>query len=163
MDADIQIMVAGTVQTDCQVCHSVTVSFLTHGFRHLWLWSFLSLCCLRTRRERGGASFGAGAADGSKFPLSRWSQGRIEPPNSEGEAGFASFAQQTEFRYHHLNGSLLSCSILKKVALQWPYFQHTLNKLDASTNGIYAISKLLGATASGPRISKSHRSLGLSV
>ena len=41
MDADIQIMVAGTVQTDCQVCDSVTVSFLTHGFRHLWLWSFL--------------------------------------------------------------------------------------------------------------------------
>ena len=42
MDADI--MVAGTVQTDCQVCHSVTVSFLTHSFRHLWLWYFLSLC-----------------------------------------------------------------------------------------------------------------------
>ena len=42
--------------------------------------------------ERGGASFGAGAAaDGSKFPLSRWSQGRIEPPNSEGEAGFCLF------------------------------------------------------------------------
>ena len=45
------------------------------------------------RGERGGASFGAGAADGKKFPLSRWSQGRIEPPNSEGEAGFAFFAQ----------------------------------------------------------------------
>ena len=40
--------------------------------------------------ERGGASFGAGAgADGRKFQLSRWSQGRIEPPNSEGEACFA--------------------------------------------------------------------------
>ena len=29
-------MVAGTVQTDCQVCDSVTMSFLTHGLRHLW-------------------------------------------------------------------------------------------------------------------------------
>ena len=33
MDADIEIMV-GTVQTDCQVC-DVTLSFLTHGLRHL--------------------------------------------------------------------------------------------------------------------------------
>ena len=40
------------------------------------------------------ASFGAGAgADGRKFQLSRWSQGRIEPPNSEGEACLAFFAQ----------------------------------------------------------------------
>ena len=46
------------------------------------------------RGERGGASFGAGAgADGRKFQLSRWSQGRIEPPNSEGEACYAFFAQ----------------------------------------------------------------------
>ena len=46
------------------------------------------------RGERGGASFGAGAgADGRKFQPSRWSQGRIEPPNSEGEACFAFFAQ----------------------------------------------------------------------
>ena len=46
------------------------------------------------RGERGGASFGAGAgADGCKFQLSRWSQGCIEPPNSEGEACFAFFAQ----------------------------------------------------------------------
>ena len=44
------------------------------------------------RRERGGASLEEGAAaDGSKFLLSRWSQGRIEPPNSEGEACFAFF------------------------------------------------------------------------
>ena len=41
IDADIQIMVAGIVQTDCQVCDGVTVSFLTHSFHHLWLWSFL--------------------------------------------------------------------------------------------------------------------------
>ena len=34
MDADIQIMV-GTVQTDCQVCDSATLSFLTHSLRHL--------------------------------------------------------------------------------------------------------------------------------
>ena len=46
------------------------------------------------RGERGGASFGAGAgADGRKFQLSRWSQGHIEPPNSEGEACFAFFVQ----------------------------------------------------------------------
>ena len=61
MDADIQaIMVAGTVQTDSQVCDSVTVSFLTQGLPQLWqnrLWSLLSLCALE-RRERGGASLG---------------------------------------------------------------------------------------------------------
>ena len=37
MDADIQIMV-GTVQMNwfsCQVCDSVTLSFLTHGLRHI--------------------------------------------------------------------------------------------------------------------------------
>ena len=50
------------------------------------------------RGERGGASFGAGAgADGHKFLLStkvsRWSQGRIKPLNSKGEACFAFFAQ----------------------------------------------------------------------
>ena len=33
IDADIEIMV-GTVQMDCQVC-DVTLSFLTHGLRHL--------------------------------------------------------------------------------------------------------------------------------
>ena len=90
MDADIQIMVAGTVQTDCQVCDSVTVSFLTHGFRHSWLDLVFPFAF-----ECGGAEllWGAvAAADGSKFPLSRWSQGRIKPPNSEGEAGFAFFA-----------------------------------------------------------------------
>ena len=43
--------------------------------------------------ERGGASFGPAAADGSKFPLSRWNQGRIELLNSKGEAVFAFFAQ----------------------------------------------------------------------
>ena len=98
MDADIQIMVAGTVQTDCQVCDtgSVTVSFLTHGLRHSWQivcgLSFRSAAAFE-RGERGGASFGPAAADGSKFPLSRWSQGRIESPNSEVGAGFAFFAQ----------------------------------------------------------------------
>ena len=44
--------------------------------------------------ERGGASFGAGiGVDGHKFQLSRWSQGCIELPNSEGEASFAFFSQ----------------------------------------------------------------------
>ena len=47
------------------------------------------------RGEKGGASFGAGAAaDGSKFPVSRWSQGLIEPPNSEGKAGFSHSRQK---------------------------------------------------------------------
>ena len=93
MDADIRV--AGTVQTDCQVCDSVTVSFLTHGLRHLWqIVCGLSFHSAAFKRgERGGASFGPAAVDGSKFPLSRWSQGRIELPNSEGGAGFAFFAQ----------------------------------------------------------------------
>ena len=45
------------------------------------------------RGDRGGASFAGAATDESKFPLSRWSQGRIEPLNSEGEADFTFFAQ----------------------------------------------------------------------
>ena len=93
MDADIQIKVAGTVQTDCQVCDSVTLSFLTHGLHHLCqnsLQSFPFRSAAFERGERGGAS---SAADGSKFLLSRWSQGRIKLPNSEGEACFAFFAQ----------------------------------------------------------------------
>ena len=48
------------------------------------------------RGERGGASFGPAAVDGSKFPLSRWSQGHIQPPNSEDGAGFAFFAQYVD-------------------------------------------------------------------
>ena len=44
----LNCLMAGTVQTDFQACYSVTVSFLTHVFRHLWLWSFLSLCRPRT-------------------------------------------------------------------------------------------------------------------
>ena len=85
MDADIQIMVAGTVQTDCQVCDSVTVSFLTHGFRHLWLWSFLS----PSNAERGAELLLGQSLPrmGVNFRLA--GQGHIEPPNSEGEAGFA--------------------------------------------------------------------------
>ena len=98
MDADNQIMVAKTVQMDCQVCDSATMSFLTHSLRHL-------VCGLSFRStafecgERGGASFGPGAAtDGSKFPLSRWSQGRIEPPNNEGESCFAFLHSRQKFR-----------------------------------------------------------------
>ena len=73
MDADIRV--AGTVQTDCQVCDSVTVSFLTHGLRHLWqIVCGLSIHSAAFKRgERGRASFGPAAVDGSKFPLSRWS------------------------------------------------------------------------------------------
>ena len=53
------------------------------------------------RGERGGTYFGAGAAaDGSKFPLSRWSQGRIKPPNNKGEAGFAFLHSRQKFRRH---------------------------------------------------------------
>ena len=41
---------------------------------------------------------------------------------------------------------------------------YTLNKLDASTNGNYAIYRNpRDATASGPRVSKSRSSLGLGV
>ena len=70
MDADIEIMV-GTVQTDCKVCDSVTLSFLTHSIRHKSRWCFLSLPLNIVFGERGGASFGAGAgADGRKFQLS---------------------------------------------------------------------------------------------
>ena len=56
MDADIQIMVAGTVQTDCQVCDSVTLSFLTHGLCHLWqnsLWYVFPFALLPLNAERG--------------------------------------------------------------------------------------------------------------
>ena len=48
---------------------------------------------LPSNTERGaelllghGRRLGA-TTDGSKFPFSGWSQGRIEPPNREGEAG----------------------------------------------------------------------------
>ena len=51
------------------------MSFLTHGLHHLWQivcgLSFHSAAF--ERGERGGASFGPAATDGSKFPLSRWS------------------------------------------------------------------------------------------
>ena len=118
----------------CQVCDSITVSFLTHGFRHLWIWSCLSLCCLRTRRE-GRSFFGVGAAaDGRKFPLRKWSQGRIEPPNSEGKAGFAFFAQQTE-----LSASATICiaHFLVVPSSSW------LEKLRCSGRVFVAYSKLL--------------------
>ena len=93
MDADNLIMVARTVQTDCQVCDTAWVSW------HVVFAIYAKVVCGLSFRsaafqcgEKGGASFGPGAAaDGSKFPLSRWSQGHIEPPNSEGEAGFAFF------------------------------------------------------------------------
>ena len=57
MDADIQIMV-GTVQTDCQVCDSVTLSFLTYGLRHLCQsfiqWSVVfPFALLHSNMERG--------------------------------------------------------------------------------------------------------------
>ena len=45
-------MVAGTVQTDCQVCDSVTVSFLTHGLCHLWQVVF-PFTLLPSNVERG--------------------------------------------------------------------------------------------------------------
>ena len=76
MDADIQIMVAGTVQMDCQVCDSVTVSFLTHGFRHLWLWSFL----WPSNTERG-----AGLLLGQSLP--RISPVPRPPPSSRERVG----------------------------------------------------------------------------
>ena len=93
------------------------MSFLKHGLHHLWqiVCSLSFHSAAFERGERGGASFGPAAADGSKFSLSRWSQGRIEPPNSEGGAGFAFFAQKTEVSVspcNPLNSSLLSCSIL---------------------------------------------------
>ena len=93
MDADI--MAARIVQTDCQVCDSVTVSFLTQGLHQLWqnrLWSLLSLCALE-RRERGGASLGQALPwMGVNFRLAGGAKGHIEPPNSDGESCFAFFA-----------------------------------------------------------------------
>ena len=65
------------MQTDCQVCDSA-VSFLPTVFA-----IYSKIVC----------GLSGAAADGSKFLLSRWSQGRIDPPNSKGEAGFAFFAQ----------------------------------------------------------------------
>ena len=62
------------------------------------------------RGERGGASFGAGAAvNGSKFPLSRWSQGCIELPNREGEAGSH---RRQKFQRRPATVCIVSCSIL---------------------------------------------------
>ena len=57
------------------------VSFLTHGFAIYGSGLAFRSATFKCG-ERGGTSFGAGAAvDRSKFPLSRWSQGLIELPN----------------------------------------------------------------------------------
>ena len=50
MDADI--MVAGTVQTDCQVCHSVTVSFFDTRFSPFMALVF-PFALLPSNAERG--------------------------------------------------------------------------------------------------------------
>ena len=89
MDADIQIMV-GTVQTACQVCDKCQPEFLDTVY--VIMAKFHRIVCGLSFHsaafecgERGRASFGAGAGmDGRKFQLSRWSQGRIEQPNSVG-------------------------------------------------------------------------------
>ena len=78
------------LQTDCQVCDSVTEFLDTQSSPFMPSGLFFHSAAFK-RGERGGASFGPGvAADGSTFPLSRW---RIEPPKSEGESCFAFFAQ----------------------------------------------------------------------
>ena len=109
MDADIQIMVAGTVQMDCQVCDSVTLSFLTHGLRHLCqnsLWLGQALPQM-----------------GVNFCLAGGAKGTLSRRTSKGESCFAFFAdrsfcvtlqpfEQLNAKFFHPHPGLKSCLVV---------------------------------------------------